>query len=321
MSKRTKALLLLPAFALLTACGSGGNGSASADGEWAPEGPVTISVGASPGGGSDIFARDFASHYGDATDETVSVENYEAIEGEMKIYSEAGNPEILGVGNYNTMVAHPLELDPGYTWDEFTHLAVVAVDVDYVVSGAGNFDSAEDMLEQASGQTLTFGGVGSGSSHEFTINQLAEAFDVDFQPVAFDGGGDLIRAAMAGDVDLIISSPGEFMPLVESGDVDVLLSTGTEEYRPEELADIPLASELGAETEFPLFWRNLYGPPDLTEEQQAYWVNAIKTWTESDAYEGYIEANALTAEFIAGDELIEFIGSDVNAFQDAKDDG
>lgn len=321
MRKRTSTLIAAPALLLLVACGDTGSGSADAGGAWSPGGNVTMVVGASPGGGSDILARGFASEFESLTGETMVVENYEAIEGEMMVYSDQGNPETLGVGNYNTMIVHPVQLDPGYTWDEFTQLAVVAVDVDYVVSGAGNFESAEDMLEAASERTLTFGGVGSGSSHEFTIDRLAEAFGVDFQPVSFDGGGDLIRAAMAGDVDLIISSPGEFIPLMESEDVDVLMSTGTEEYRPDELSDIPLASELGADEEFPLFWRNIYGPPGLTDEQQTYWVEAIEAWAETDEYDEYIEANALSPELITGDELEEFISADEQAFEGVGDGG
>lgn len=304
---------------LLAGCGASGNG-ADGDGDWEPGGTVELIVGAGPGGGSDIIARNFASGFEGLTGGNIVVENQQPVEAEFGVFSETGNAEKIGVGNWASMIAHPHELETGYTWDDFTQLAIVAADINYFVTAPGAFDSAEDLVEAGSERTLTVAQVGTAGGHEVVIRDMAEALDIDLRPVGFDGAGDQMNAVIAGDVDLAFLSPGAFMPYVESGDVEAILSTGTEEYLPEELSDVAVPADLGVDREFPVFWRNFFAPPEIGEAEEQYWLDALESWTETDAYDEYLEENYLLPEFVTGDELAEQMEQDNQFVQEGSEE-
>lgn len=307
MNKKLQTLSLgtVAAF-LLSACGSTGEDETDANGDWAPEGTTELIVGAGPGGGSDIMARDFAGEYGG----DLVVENLEPVEAELSVFTATGDAERIGVGNWASMIAHPAEMDTGYQWDDFTQLAIVAADILYLVAAPDAFDSAEDMVEQGDEEPLSVAQVGSSGGHQVVLEDMAAALNMEVNPIAFDGAGDQMNAVISGDVDLAILSPGAFMPYVESGDVEPILSAGTEEYLPEELTDVAVPADLGIDREFPMFWRNFFAPPEIGEAEVQYWLEAIEAWTQSDAYDDYLRTNYLAPAFLTDDELKEQMQED-----------
>lgn len=298
----------------LTGCAGGADGGDTGDGPWEPQGTVEIAVGAQPGGGSDILGREFAAAFEEITGATAVVENYDTVAGVLRVKQESGNGEMVGVGNTANMVVRPTEQELGYTWEDFTQLAIVAEDVSYLVAKAGAFESAEDMIEQGQQAAITVGQVGSGSGDTIVADQIAEAFDLTFQPVVYEGGGDVLRGVLAGDIDVAVLEPSEFLPQVEAGEIDVVLSTGSEPALHDDLADVPLASDLGADSEFATQFRVFFAPPELSAAQEDFWVETITAWTESDSYAAYIEENALTPRLVTGDELDAHIAEAIETF-------
>lgn len=307
MNRKILASTSLISLVFLAGCGQDSAGESNEDGTWSPSGTVEIAVGAQPGGGSDIMGRAFAAAVEEHTGDSTVVENYDTVEGVLIVKEEPGRGDIVGVGNYSNMVVRPNEQDVGYTWKDYTQLALVADDVSYVVAKAGAFDSAQAMIDQGSSEGLTIAQVGSGAADSLLTRQLTDAFDMNLQPVVYEGGGDSIRGVLSGDVDLAVLEAAEFLPQVEAGEMDVLLSTGTEPADHPELSEVPLASDLGTDQRFSTQWRVIFGAPDLDEAQEVYWMDAIEAWTESPAYDEYIETNALSPAFVTGDELTTFI--------------
>lgn len=307
MNRKILATASALSLVLLAGCGQGSSGETEDDGTWSPSGTVEVAVGAQPGGGSDIMGRAFAASIEESTGDSTVVENYDTVEGVLIVKNEPGRGDIVGVGNYSNMVVRPNEQDVGYTWKDYTQLALVAEDVSYVVAKTGAFDSAEAMIEQGGEGGLTVAQVGSGAADSLLTRQLEDAFGMTLKPVVYEGGGDSIRGVLSGDVDLAVLEAAEFLPQVEAGEMEVLLSTGTEAADHPELADVPLASELGTDQRFSTQWRIIFGAPDLEPAQHDYWMDALTAWTESPAYDEYIEDNALSPAFITGEELTEFI--------------
>lgn len=292
---------------VLSGCGQGGESQVNDDGSWSPSDTLEVAVGAQPGGGSDILGRALVQGIEELTDASAVVENYDTVEGVLLLKNKPGDAEIVGVGNYSNMVARPHEQDVGYGWKDFTQLAIVAEDVSYVVGKEGAFESAEDMISAAQEGSLTVGQVGSGASDSLVTDQMEKAFDFTLDPVVYEGGGDVVRGLLSGDLDLGVMEPSEFLPQVEAGELDVVLSTGNDAAEAELLADVPLAKDLGADQPFSTQWRVIFGAPELDESQQEYWVDTLEQWHESEGYSEYIESNLLTPLFLTGDELEAFI--------------
>lgn len=293
----------------LAACGSEPAGEVGDDGTWEPEDTVEVAVPAQPGGGSDIMARAFAGGFPDLREgENIVVENYDTVEGIIMLLQEGGNGEIIGPGNYGNMVLSPLQNDLGYTWEDLSLLALVGDDASYVVTAAGGgYTSAEDMLEAATGGGVTVGQVGSADLDSLIATQLEQEFDIDLQPVVFEGGGQQLRAVLAGDVDIALMEPAEFIPQVESGALVPLMGTGSESLDHPALEGVPTAADLGAENEFLTQWRVFYGPPELSDAQRQYWEETFSDWVESDSYEEYVSETLLLSRLLTGEELTAFV--------------
>ncbi|HEY4536697.1 MAG TPA: tripartite tricarboxylate transporter substrate-binding protein [Enteractinococcus sp.] len=307
MNKNIGLISLVSIAALtLSACGASDDAAGNGDEAWSPDGTVELVVGAGPGGGSDIMARAFAEEY----NEDIVVENLEPVEAEFSVFSDTGNAERIGVGNWASMIAHPSELDTGYKWDDFTQLAIVAADILYLVAAPGAFESAEDLVEQGKQRTLSVAQVGSSGGHQVVAEDIADAMGIDINTIGFDGAGDQLNAVIAGDVDLAILSPGAFMPYVESGDIEPVFSAGSEEYLPEELSDVAVPADLGIDREFPMFWRNFFAPPEIGANEQEHWIDALEEWTQSESYEEFLETNYLAPEFLVGEQLQEQMQTD-----------
>lgn len=310
-SRKYIALGVLP-LALLVGCGSGDTDTATEEGgsDWAPTGSVELVVGGGPGGGSDILGRTFARELQESTDVNVSVTNLQPLEAELDVFASAQDPEVLGVGNYSNTIIDPIEHGLDYSAEDFSQIGVIAADILYLVSPSGRFESTEDMLEEAKETPLMVAQVGGGGVHKMIVDQLSEALDVQLETVGYDGGGDQMNAVVAGDVDLAITAPGAFMTFVEAEQVDVMLSTGTPEYTSPELEDVPYANDFGSDESYPIFWRNLYAPPEITDAELEYWVNAVRDWTESESYQEYLTTNQMSEMVLFGDELAELIQAD-----------
>ncbi|WP_337241657.1 tripartite tricarboxylate transporter substrate-binding protein, partial [Proteus faecis] len=78
----------------------------------------------------------------------------------------------------------------------------------------------------ASGERLTVGFSGVGSSTHVTAVAIGDELGVDFNFIPFAGGSNAVSAAMGGHVDAVVLNPNEIMSAVDSGRLIPLLSTG-----------------------------------------------------------------------------------------------
>lgn len=298
--------------------GGGGGQATGANGELEPREALML-IGASPGGGSDLMGRTFADWYVQAVDGAeMTPENYDPLQSYMILKQQhSGDPNVVMTANYSSAIVQPIAQNVDYHWSDFNPAAVFGQDYLYLIVPDGSpFKTFDDLRAAAESGRLTAGVVGAGGTDSVALEQLASKIGAQFETVEFDGGGEQLSAVLAGDLDFAAMEPAEFYEQMEAGKVRGLLGLTDQASDDEVLGEIPLAAEAGVEAEYVNQWRAFFAPPEISDADLAYWVEAVRQWTESDSYDNYVTSNFVSPDFVAGDELTTFLEEKEASFRE-----
>jgi len=286
--------------------------SAPAAAAWEPSEPVELVVQADAGGGSDIFARQIGDllTQEELVTQPINVVNKPGGSGAVAyayLQQKGADPHFLATVTLSYL-STPLQQDTGFTYKDFSNLAVLAVD-DFiaVVPVDSPYENLEDLVAaaQESPDDVTVGGTQLGSSDSIIPALIEQAADVEFNYITFESGGEVNAAVLGGTVDFAIANPGEVLSLIEGGELRAISS-----FSPERLEgfDVPTAQEQGFDVTWEQF-RGIIAPGGLSDEERAYWENALAEMAETSAWQDYLEENTLRPLVLTGAEADEYIDS------------
>lgn len=295
----------------LAACGTGAGDSSGA---YQPSGTVYMTIPFPAGGGSDLFARTFMSFVEDEYDVTGTAENQDGGQGapaHVFVSREIGNPNYLMPDDGST-VSLPLVSDVPYGIDDFTPLFRVAVDpLAIVVSSDSPYKSLEDLIDDTGAKI----GIGGISAPDAAIPPLLEEkAGADFDVVTLDGGSEVVRGLLGGDIDAGTSNPSEIKGTVDSGDLRVL-AMFTKERVPG-WPDTPTATEQGVD----IVWgqpRSMFAADDLSDDEVKFWVDAGKAWMKTDSFKQWQTKSGSLADFMSGDDLLSYFDEYGKTFEES----
>ena len=198
--------------------------------------------------------------------------------------------------------------------DAVRWLAMLGADVGTVlVQPDSEHDDLASLLDamMADPAALVAGGSSSvgGWDHLRLLLLLREAgmSEEDLQRVRwvqFDGGGEAVTQMMGGFVDVVLTDIGEITGFIESGDAEPLAVMASEPLPA--FPDIPTAKSAGYDVEG-YNWRGFYVPKDVTDEQYAFWLDAMSRLYETQAWQDEATAAGLTPIFRGGEEFEGFV--------------
>ena len=277
-----------------------------------PSRQITIMVGASPGGTSDITARTLGRMVEQDLGVPVVVQNRPGGSSAVATEYMAAQPPdgytLMYVPVENPMIK-PLGLsdieprDLTYIARAMTLPATVTVGVD---SPWQNFQQFIDYVRANPGR-VTAGNSGPGSIWHFAAVGLELATGVSFNHVPFDGGAAAATAVMGGHIDMSPVAPGEVRSGVDAGRLRVLAIMGNE--RSNLYPNVPSTSELGVNVEV-FAWGCIGGPGNLPANVrqilEASFAKAIQSqeWRDMCAQNGWSPAylNAADAQRFAEEQ-------------------
>ncbi|MFB9618062.1 tripartite tricarboxylate transporter substrate binding protein [Brooklawnia cerclae] len=262
------------------------------------------------GGGSDLSGRAIASGLESVVGQTISVENLEGGGGAVgyaAFMGDEGDASYL-LATETALVNLPLTEDVPFTWRSFTPIMKVGQDSTImVVPTSASFETCADVVDAArSGQVrvAVSGGVTGNDAIQFGL--IEQDQDVEFQRVPYESGGEVIAALLGGHVDVSLTNPSEVMGQLEAGDLKPLCVIAEERYEYPELADIPTTVEQGINVTFSQF-RGIIAPGGISDEAKAYWIDASRTYVESDAFKEYMSTNYMQTDPLFGDDFASYL--------------
>jgi tripartite-type tricarboxylate transporter receptor subunit TctC len=288
----------------MAACG-GNVGGGSADPAEFPDGPITVLVGADPGGSTDLIARAAAEGVSAELGVPVTVENRPGANGAISLEALADaepDGQTLAVFNGSLAYITPFAVseEEAVSIEDYEVVTGLSLDDYVLVTAPGSgFATVEDLAD--AGRPITFGTTGVGTGSQLSQELLFAQAEIDATAVPFDGGSPTLTAVLGGQVDVGSIQLGEAIEQIEAGELTPIVTFAEE--RPSYLADTPTAIEAGYDVPVQQA-RAVVAPQGTPEEVVTQLQEAFQTTFETEAYQQFNEDNQLTPFEVGGEEVV-----------------
>lgn len=246
-----------------------------------PSRSVTLLVGFSPGGGTDIIARLLAPSLQARFGQAIAVENRAGASGTLAAAAVArskpdGYTLLMGTVSTQAVVA-PLMRDPPYDQDkDFTPLILAGtVPLVAVVPAKAPYRNLKEMIEFARKNPgkLNYASSGIATQQHLAAEMLCQAAGIQMTHVPYRGTGPVLNDLMAGTLDLAIDTMPTHLPHLRSGSTRALAVTTAQ--RVSALPDTPTVAEMGFPGYEITVWYMLLGPAGLPTHIAERCVKAV----------------------------------------------
>ena len=300
--------------------------AASAHAQTYPEKPIRMVIPFPPGGGTDILARLVAQKLTEANKWTVVPENKAGAGGTLGITEAAkGKPDgyDMVMGQKDNLVVGPW-MYKSLPWNpvkDFTAVAHVAWSPVIIATSANSkYKTLADVVAaaKAAPDTITYGSPGNGTTIHLAGDQFEKAAGIKLRHIPYKGSNPALMDALAGNVDLLVSSVPSAMAQVKAGKLRPLAVTSIK--RSSSLPDVPTVADSGYKGFDMSTWYGLMmpaGTPKPVVEQMNAAVNKLlatpemqKAIHDQGAEPQSMSADAFSKQLAADYRLWEKIVSD-----------
>lgn len=216
-----------------------------------PTKPIRLIVPFPPGGGTDILSRLVATKLTEQVKWTVVADNRAGAGGTIGI-TEAVKAAPTGydlvMGQKDNLVIGPW-LYKNLPWDPTRDLVAVAhvayTPVVIATSANSKFKTLADVIHAARSAPgkVSYGSPGNGTSIHLAGELFEKAANIQLSHIPYKGSNPAMMDALAGNVDLLVSSVPSAMAQIKSGKLRPLAVTSAK--RSSSMPEVPTVAESG----------------------------------------------------------------------------
>ena len=231
-----------------------------------PTKPIRMVIPFPPGGGTDILARLVAQKLTEANKWTVVPENKAGAGGTLGITEAAkGKPDgyDMVMGQKDNLVVGPwiyknLPWNPTKDFVAVAHVAWTPVII--ATSVNSKYKTLADVVAAAKAApgTITYGSPGNGTSIHLAGDLFEKAAGIKLSHIPYKGSNPALMDALAGNVDLLVSSLPSAMGQIKAGKLRPLAVTSAQ--RSSSLPDVPTVAQSGFKDFDVSTWYGLFAP-------------------------------------------------------------
>ena len=231
-----------------------------------PTKPIRLIVPFPPGGGTDILSRLVAQKLTESTKWTVVPDNRAGAGGTIGL-TEAAKAAPTGydlvMGQKDNMVVGSwlyknLPWDPTKDFSAVAHIAYTPV---IIATGVNSrFKTLADVVAaaQSAPGTITYGSPGNGTTIHLAGDLFEKAAGIKIRHVPYKGSNPAMMDALAGNIDLLVSSVPSAMAQIKAGKLRPLAVTSAK--RSSSLPDVPTVAEQGFRDFDVTTWYGVFAP-------------------------------------------------------------
>ncbi len=271
-----------------------------------PEKPISVIVGYSAGGGTDVMARTTApfieKYLGEGT--SIVVKNMPGASGQIGITEVANSdPDGYTLGTFNLpgMMARTLDREADYDRDSFTYLGNVVNDPNVIVTAKNSgLDTVDKLIAaaQENPAAITVGMSSLGGDDHFMLIKLQNATDTEFTIVPFPGSAPARTALMGGHVAMGILNISEVANFQDELNVLGVALEERSEFAPE----LPTLAEQGLNIVNGSM-RGIVAPKGLPEDIEAQLTAAFDQLADDQEFIDAMKATANPVQVVTGDDF------------------
>jgi tripartite-type tricarboxylate transporter receptor subunit TctC len=267
-----------------------------------PDKTVTIIVGASPGGSTDVSARLLAEPLQKALGKPVVVENKPGASGNIAATQVArskpdGHTLLMQYSGYHVGNPHLFEKIP-WKLEDFTPVAVVTFSPHIVAVHpdvkANNLKELVDLAKAKPGD-IKFGSAGNGSIQHLATEMLAQMTGVKMTHVPYKGAAPAVTDVLGGRIELINTTPPSLVAHIRSGKLKALAYTSNKRHPL--YNEIPTSAESGVPGYEVASWFGLLAPANTPPEVIERLTTEIRKVVESDEFKRKMEEQGGVAAY------------------------
>jgi tripartite-type tricarboxylate transporter receptor subunit TctC len=285
-----------------------------------PNKPVRLVVPFAAGGPNDVMARVLAQRLTVDTGQSFVVENKAGAGGVIGTDSVA---KAAPDGYTLAFISGPFTMAPALQakmpYDTARDLIPVTKVAEspmvMMIPTSSRFKSARELMDFAKQNPgkLNYGSGGVGSTPHLTTELLGSVTGSKFTHVPYKGGGESIKALMAGEIDVLIDSITSTAGPLASGRIKAV-AVGQAKRSPK-MPDVPTFDESGIQKFSMTHWVGVVAPARTPPEILAALNNQIsKALKSADISQKFQEIGALPVGDSAAD-FQKFIGEEIKKWQ------
>ncbi|MDZ7920340.1 tripartite tricarboxylate transporter substrate binding protein [Rhodoferax sp.] len=231
-----------------------------------PSKPIRLIIPFPPGGGTDILSRLVAQKLTEANKWSVVPDNRAGAGGTIGI-TEAVKAAPTGydlvMGQKDNLVVGPW-LYGNLPWDPTKDLVAVAhvayTPVVIATSANSRFKTLADVVAaaKAAPDTITYGSPGNGTTIHLAGHLFEKAANINIRHIPYKGSNPALMDALAGNVDLLVSSVPSAMAQIKAGKLRPLAVTSA--ARSSSLPEVPTVAESGYKDFDVSTWYGVFAP-------------------------------------------------------------
>jgi tripartite-type tricarboxylate transporter receptor subunit TctC len=289
-----------------------------------PDGPVTLIVPFGPGGTSDQAARPLAAalerHWG----QSVIVSNKPGAGSAIGMNAAAtAQPDghTLTIANpaYTLLPSTYKVLEENPTFDPAGLVPVARIANDpivMVVKSDAPWQTFEEFMEDAKNRPgeISYASSGIYGAAHVPVSMLGHEADVEFNHVAYQGGGPSMTALLGGHVDMTVAGPAVAAPMIESGQIRPLAHTGKE--RLAIMPDVPAILDFEYSLEYYL-WSGVFTSSAVPEDVLEQLRNDVKAAMEDPQYLEDMKTIGVPVQYLDGAAFAEVLAENAVAIEEA----
>jgi len=263
-----------------------------------PVKPITIVVGFSAGGSSDVIARIVAEKLSAGLGQPVVVENRAgvgSIVGATYVSRAKADGYTLLMGASGPMVFnHALYAKLPYSVQDFTPISLICTFPLLLLSASTQgHKSLDDLVTFAKKNSDKVNYSASSASFQLVTELLNKKFGTRFVHIPYKGSNDSVAALLSNDVTMTLVDAGAASPALQSARARVLAVTSLE--RLADLPNVPTMIELGVDLKVS-FWTGLLAPAG-THKEVIKRINAemLKVMAHTDVKKKFAGLNVIAA--------------------------
>jgi len=235
-----------------------------------PSRPVTVVVGFSPGGGTDVTARIVSKKMSALCGQPLVVENKPGAAGTLAtgLVERAAADGYTILMNASGAFIHSI-LKSGNNYDPLAVCtpiaAVTKTPVVMLVNNSLPVNNVSDFVKLARQEEhrFSYGSDGIAGTTQLSGEYFSTLAKIKLLHVPFKGAGDSVVATVSGQVDANFPTLPSALPMLRAGKVKALAVSGLQ--RSKILPDVPTFDELGYKNFDFLCWFGFIGPKGMPE--------------------------------------------------------
>lgn len=277
------------------------------------------------GGGADAISRKISNLAESKIGRSIYVENIGGAitaTGLMQMTKARPDGYTLGVLTYDSIITLPRgNLVPGYSLDKIQPIARITKEADAIVASAqSGYSSFEQLITAAkvNPSSIRIGVAPAGSGPYLAVKRLEQMTGASFNIITYPGSSTAeTEALLSGEIDLAISSLGDFSGILKSKDAVGLVELSSEQNP--FYTNVPPISQLGYSLETGSYIV-LAAPKNTPDDVIKKISDAYHQAYQSDEFQKWVTLIGVTPSWADATETAKWIETHQNETFKAMDD-